>query len=520
DLGGGVAEVGEDGVGVLAAKGGRAADAGGHAGEVERGADDRDLAELGVRHPLHDAAFGGLRVVHHLVHGFDRSGRHIGLLQALEQGLAVERADRGLEDALQLRAIGHPPLVLLEARVGGQVAEPEHLGELLPEAVVGRRDEDPLPVAALEVAIRRERRVARPERARRRAGEQIALGVEGEQAHRGLEQRAVDPLAQSGALPLDDRVGDAERAQDAGGQVEERDAGPHRLATRLAGDGHDAAEGLHQRLVARAVLARAGAPERGDRAVDEPPVDLRQHVLAEPEGLHGAGAEVLDDHVRVLHQPLDHLDGLRRLQVERDAALVPIEEQVRGGLPVLVRRPGARLVAGPGVLHLHDVRAQVGEQRAAPGSGDDAGEIDDADAVEGERRGREGCGHGAYYTAVGGVYSPPARPSEPDLRGGCAMELYDVMTTPFSGRDYTDEPLPDETLYRILDRARFAPSGGNRQGWKVIVVRDRKTREGLAAATEPAAKRYAAQVQVGESPWNTIDRTRVDAATIERTPPP
>jgi nitroreductase len=100
------------------------------------------------------------------------------------------------------------------------------------------------------------------------------------------------------------------------------------------------------------------------------------------------------------------------------------------------------------------------------------------------------------------------------------MELYDVMTTTFSGREFTDEPLPDETLFKMLDRARFAPSGGNRQGWKVIVVRDRKTREGLAAATEPAAKRYAAQVQVGESPWNTIDRTRVDAATIERTPAP
>jgi nitroreductase len=95
------------------------------------------------------------------------------------------------------------------------------------------------------------------------------------------------------------------------------------------------------------------------------------------------------------------------------------------------------------------------------------------------------------------------------------MELYDVMTTTFSGRDFTEEALPDATLYRILDRARFAPSGGNRQGWKVIVVRDRKTREGLAAATEPAA-----QVQIGESPWNTIDRTRVDAATIEKTPAP
>lgn len=100
------------------------------------------------------------------------------------------------------------------------------------------------------------------------------------------------------------------------------------------------------------------------------------------------------------------------------------------------------------------------------------------------------------------------------------MELYDVMRTTFSAREFTADPLPDETLYRILDRARFAPSGGNRQGWRVIVVRDPKTREGLAAATAPAAKRYAAQVQVGESPWNTIDRTRVDAATIEGTPAP
>jgi len=100
------------------------------------------------------------------------------------------------------------------------------------------------------------------------------------------------------------------------------------------------------------------------------------------------------------------------------------------------------------------------------------------------------------------------------------MELYDVMATTFSGRDFTDEPLPDETLFKILDRARFAPSGGNRQGWRVVVVRDHKTREGLAAATEPAAKRYAAQQQAGENPWNTIDRTRVDAATIERTPAP
>jgi len=100
------------------------------------------------------------------------------------------------------------------------------------------------------------------------------------------------------------------------------------------------------------------------------------------------------------------------------------------------------------------------------------------------------------------------------------MKLYEAMRTTFAGREFIDDPVPDETLFKILDNARFAPSGGNRQGWRVIVVRDRRTREALAALTVPVAKRYAAQVQAGENPWNTIDPTSVDAETVERTPAP
>jgi nitroreductase len=100
------------------------------------------------------------------------------------------------------------------------------------------------------------------------------------------------------------------------------------------------------------------------------------------------------------------------------------------------------------------------------------------------------------------------------------MELYDVMRTTFSAREFTDDPLPDATLTRILDHARFAPSGGNRQGWRVIAVRDPATKRALGDLSGVAAKRYAAQVKNGENPWNTIDQPRVDAATIERTPPP
>jgi len=100
------------------------------------------------------------------------------------------------------------------------------------------------------------------------------------------------------------------------------------------------------------------------------------------------------------------------------------------------------------------------------------------------------------------------------------MELYEVLRSTFAAREFTDEPLPDSAVFSILDRARFAPSGGNRQGWRVIVVRDRAAKKALAELSVPAAKRYAAQLQAGENPWNTIDPSAVDVATIERTPAP
>jgi nitroreductase len=50
------------------------------------------------------------------------------------------------------------------------------------------------------------------------------------------------------------------------------------------------------------------------------------------------------------------------------------------------------------------------------------------------------------------------------------LDLYEVMRCAPSTRNFTDEPVPREVLERVLDNARFAPSGGNRQGWRVIVI--------------------------------------------------
>ena len=100
------------------------------------------------------------------------------------------------------------------------------------------------------------------------------------------------------------------------------------------------------------------------------------------------------------------------------------------------------------------------------------------------------------------------------------MELYEAMRSTFAARNYTGDPLPDEVLMRILDNARFAPSGGNRQGGHIVVVRSVDTKNRLAELAEPAAKRYMAQINAGESPWNSVNPPGPDAAAIEATPAP
>lgn len=95
------------------------------------------------------------------------------------------------------------------------------------------------------------------------------------------------------------------------------------------------------------------------------------------------------------------------------------------------------------------------------------------------------------------------------------MDLYQVMRTTFAARDFLDEPVSDATIYRILENARFAPSGGNRQGWKVIVVRDADTRAALVPLIEPSMKRYFAQVGAEEAPWNTINPSALTEADFQ-----
>jgi nitroreductase len=84
------------------------------------------------------------------------------------------------------------------------------------------------------------------------------------------------------------------------------------------------------------------------------------------------------------------------------------------------------------------------------------------------------------------------------------MELRDALRTTGSVREFTDQPVDDAVLFDVLEDARFAPSGGNRQAWRVIVVRDPEQRRRLAAAYLDAWHDYVASLLAGVAPFSPL----------------
>lgn len=94
------------------------------------------------------------------------------------------------------------------------------------------------------------------------------------------------------------------------------------------------------------------------------------------------------------------------------------------------------------------------------------------------------------------------------------MELDEVMRTTFTCRDFTDQQVEDSDIEEIIELARFAPSGGNRQPNRVVVVREPGTKAVLRDCATPPLRVYMEQVGAGEAPWNTINPTTVDAEAL------
>src|SRR3546814_2365610 len=85
-----------------------------------------------------------------------------------------------------------------------------------------------------------------------------------------VEHADVDELALAGKLLVAHGGEDRDRGVHAGHQIGDRHADLHGRALRLAGQAHDAAHRLDQRIVAGPRRVGAGLAEAGDRTEDQP----------------------------------------------------------------------------------------------------------------------------------------------------------------------------------------------------------------------------------------------------------
>lgn len=96
------------------------------------------------------------------------------------------------------------------------------------------------------------------------------------------------------------------------------------------------------------------------------------------------------------------------------------------------------------------------------------------------------------------------------------LDVWAAMATARAIRRYTDEPVGDATLRRCLEAATWAPSGGNWQSWRFVVLRSPEARAAVArAAAVSLAVIEPIYSMVRPDPDDTSRRARSDRATYE-----
>jgi nitroreductase len=84
------------------------------------------------------------------------------------------------------------------------------------------------------------------------------------------------------------------------------------------------------------------------------------------------------------------------------------------------------------------------------------------------------------------------------------MDLTEALCSNPSVRDFTDEAVSDEEVAALLEVARFAPSGGNRQPWRVAVIKEPSLRRALADLCGPVWSEYLAEGMTGATPFSVV----------------
>ena len=87
------------------------------------------------------------------------------------------------------------------------------------------------------------------------------------------------------------------------------------------------------------------------------------------------------------------------------------------------------------------------------------------------------------------------------------MDVIECLKTRLTVRRFTDDPVPDEVVERLLRAVQWAPSSRNQQPWHLVVIRDRDTlaelgrtaQSGKFLADAPLA--IAIAMENADTPW-------------------
>jgi nitroreductase len=97
------------------------------------------------------------------------------------------------------------------------------------------------------------------------------------------------------------------------------------------------------------------------------------------------------------------------------------------------------------------------------------------------------------------------------------QELEKIIKGRRSIRQWKNQEVPDDLLRRAVELATWAPNGGNFQGWRFVVIKNRQVIENMADAVQTAADRIASWPE--SATWKEdMDRSRKNAAFFRSAP--
>ena len=198
---------------------------------------------------------------------------------------------------------------------------------------------------------------------------------QGQRGECSPQERALHPLAQAGAFSLQQGEENAHRCPQRARQVSHGRAGDGGWPVARPGQVEQAGQACIVQVVSGPFTVGTFGPIAAQRTVDEAGIHLGQRLVSQIQAFHHAGAKAFQEYVGSFDEPQQDGPSLVRFEVQGEALFAAVKGAKEKAFAAF--RVDGRHVAGPvaaaGTLDLDDLKAQVGQDAGAVGTGKQSG---------------------------------------------------------------------------------------------------------------------------------------------------